>query len=182
MSQSLGLDYDPKYEGFDPRYPSPPRVHWTALLLGWFAAAIAVAICVPDKYNDLAQSLLFDGWVFYLCHWIRRLNPEAKSPFWCDIYVVIQLTAAGLGAFAPISMVVSILVLVLSIVWLILGIATIFMVKSDLEDHYNNREHVGLLLSGGMTFFFSFLYFQHHLYQIAKRKQAAQSLMAGQLS
>ena len=33
-----------------------------------------------------------------------------------------------------------------------------------------------------MTFFFSFLYFQYHLYDIARRKQKAQSLMAGQLS
>jgi hypothetical protein len=182
VSQTLGLGYGPRYEGFDPQYPAPPRVHWLALWLGWMAISWAIQTSVPEKYSDLLQSLVVDAWVFYLCHWIRRLNPEAKSPFWCDVYVVVQLATTALGDFIHLSPAVEIVVDVLVVAWIVLGIVTIFLIRSDLEDHYNNREHAGLVLNGVMTFFCSFVYFQYHLYDIGRRKHRAQSQMAGQVS
>ena len=186
MSQSLGLGYDPNYEGFDPQYPFPPRVHWLALLVGWIAVSWLIDTYVPKKYEDLLQSLVVDGWVFYLCHWIKRLNPNAKSPFWCDVYVVVQLASSALPEFGVMARLESpsfdVLLYALWIAWVILGIATVFLVRHDLQDHYNNREHAGLVLNGALTFFCSFLYFQHHLYDIGERKRKAQSQMTGQLS
>jgi len=155
VSQSLGLGFESKYEGFDPQYPSPPRVHWLALLIAWVAISLVIDKYFPEKYHDLLQSLVVDGWVFYLCHGIRRLYPEAKSPFWCDVYVVVQLAAATLGDFAHASTIWGLLLYPLAIAGIVLAIATIFLVRSDLENHYNNREHAGLVLNGVLTFFFS---------------------------
>jgi hypothetical protein len=41
-----------------------------------------------------------------------------------------------------------------------------------MESYYNSVERYGLSLSGGMTFFFSTVYFQYHINQIAKWKKA----------
>jgi divalent metal cation (Fe/Co/Zn/Cd) transporter len=85
----------------------------------------------------------------------------------------------GLGVIRQPWLAVQALILILALSSMVLGIATVFMIKSDLERHYNDREHAGLVLGGVMTFFFSFLYFQYHLYDIAKRrKRVAEALGA----
>lgn len=173
------FDYNPAYEGFELRYPSPPRVHWLVLFLAWIAIVYVIAAVVPERWQDIAQSLVVDSWVFYLCTWIRNLDPEAKSPFWCDVFVAVQLGSVGLGVIRQPWLAVQALILILALSSMVLGIATVFMIKSDLERHYNDREHAGLVLGGVMTFFFSFLYFQYHLYDIAKRrKRVAEALGA----
>jgi hypothetical protein len=48
---------------------------------------------------------------------------------------------------------------------------TIYSIRNELQTHYNRIEPIGLQLGGIMTFFFSFLYFQYHLYKIAQLKQ-----------
>lgn len=175
MEQLLG--YDPKYEGLDPKYPSPPRIHWLVLLGAWIAISWTIGMFCSPRYQELLQSLVVDAWVFYLCNWIRQLDSESKSPFWCDVYVVIELACAGLGSMRNPSPVISLTIGLLGIAAAILGIVTIFLIRGDLERHYNDREHAGLVLSGGMTFFFSFLYFQSHLYDIAKRKKLQNEAM-----
>jgi hypothetical protein len=173
------FDYDPKYEGFDLRYPSPPRVHWLVLLLAWFGIQWAIALTVPAKWSGITTSLVFDGWVFYLCNWIRTLDPEAKSPFWCDVYVVVELVCAALVTMKHPGQIAQVIAVLLGLASGILAIATVFVIKSDLEHHYNDREHAGLVLSGVTTFFFSFLYFQYHLYDIAnRRKRVAEAMGA----
>ena len=42
--------------------------------------------------------------------------------------------------------------------------------RSELEEHFNTVEPVGLSLSGVMTFFFGGLYFQYHINDINRRK------------
>lgn len=169
MNQLFG--YDPKYEGFDFKFPSPPRIHWLGLLLGWFLIQWIVVRTVPLAWQGIALSLVFDGWAFYLCNWLRMLDTDSKSPFWCDVYVVVQLGCAGLGALHHTSQAIAIVDGVLELGSVILGIATVFLIKHDLETHYNDREHAGLVLNGLMTFFFSFIYFQFHLYDIAQRRK-----------
>jgi hypothetical protein len=173
------LGYDPKYEGLDPKYPSPPRVHWLALLVAWIAIGWLIGMYGPPRYRDLLQSLVVDAWVFYLCNWVRILDPESKSPFWCDVYVVVELACASLGIVHSPSNALSLTLELLGFASAILGIATVFLVRSDLQRHYNEREHAGLVLNGVTTFFFSFLYFQYHLYDIAKRKQALSENLSG---
>jgi hypothetical protein len=179
----MDLGYDLKYDGVDPQYPPPPRVHWLVLLVAWWAASFLIALSVPERYRALANSILVDAWAFYLCHWIGRLDPEARSPFWCDVSVVVELGCAGLSSIHHSSDLMNLCIGLLGIASGILGIVTIFLIRSDLEKHYNSREQAGLSLSGVMTFFFSFLYFQYHLYGIANRKKLqAESLSARQLS
>ena len=59
----------------------------------------------------------------------------------------------------------------LALICIVIWIATIYLVRAELHYHYNQREPVGLYLSGVMTFFFSFLYFQYHLYKIAQLRE-----------
>jgi hypothetical protein len=40
-----------------------------------------------------------------------------------------------------------------------------------MEEYYNSVENCGLILSGGMTFFFSTIYLQYHINKIAKWKK-----------
>ena len=47
----------------------------------------------------------------------------------------------------------------------------IFSIRSAMEDYYNSRENIGLMLSGVMTFFFRTIYLQYHVNRIAKWKK-----------
>jgi hypothetical protein len=168
--QTLNLTPE-RNSGFDPAYPAPPRVHWAVLLLASAAVKWLIAALAPKMYHELLYSLAADAWAFYLCRWIQSLNPEAKSPFWCDVFVIVELTEAALETWHNPPTVIIAVGFVLAIASIVLGIATIFLIKDDLEKHYNEREPVGLLLSNVISFFFSFFYFQFHLYRIAKQKQ-----------
>ena len=171
MTQTLNLAPGSP-NGYDPAYPAPPRVHWIALVVVWWACTWLIGTYAPLGYQQLLVSLITDAWAFYLCCWIRSINAEAKSPFWCDVYVIVELTFATLGAWRNPPKIMDAFIAILGFASAILAIATIFLIKRDLEKHYNEREPVGLVLNGLMTFFFSFLYFQSHLYRIAKEKQA----------
>ena len=57
-------------------------------------------------------------------------------------------------------------------VWVVRLIAR-FTMRSELEEHFNTVEPVGLSLSGVMTFFFGGLYFQYHLNRINDMKRMA---------
>jgi hypothetical protein len=59
----------------------------------------------------------------------------------------------------------------LALLALLIWFVTIYVIRADLHYHYNLREPVGLYLSGVMTFFFSFLYFQYHLRKIAELRE-----------
>jgi len=51
------------------------------------------------------------------------------------------------------------------------GTLLTFVIRAELLKHYNEREPAGLKLGLFMTFFFSYLYFQYHLYKIALAKK-----------
>jgi hypothetical protein len=152
-------------------YPPPPRVHWIVLLVAWCAVFYPMKFFAPQPYQPLLKSLIPDAWAFYLCLWIRQLDPESRSAFWCDVYLVVELAFATLTIQQHPSPTVDILITVLGIASGILGIATIFLIRADLLKHYNEREPIGIDLGGFMTFFFSFLYFQSQLYPIAQLKK-----------
>ncbi|MGD0446715.1 MAG: hypothetical protein ABSA39_22495 [Edaphobacter sp.] len=171
MTQTLNLT--PEHpSGLNPAYPAPPRVDCIVLCLVGLTIKWLITQYSPAQYHDLLYSLVVDGWAFYLCRWIHAINPEARSPFWCDVYLVVQLSFAALSTHAkPHGWLLGLYIL-LVIASATLGIATIFLIKGDLEKHYNEREPIGLVLNGWLTFFFSFVYFQSHLSRIAKEKQA----------
>jgi hypothetical protein len=53
---------------------------------------------------------------------------------------------------------------------LVLGIIAIFVIRAELVRHYNQQEGFGLVLGPVMTLFFSFVYFQYHLFDIAEQR------------
>jgi hypothetical protein len=137
-----------------------------------FIANSFLSFFVPDSYQGLVGSLFLYAWVFYLCQWIRRIDPHAKCLIWSYSYIGTALTIDAVDIWTLPPKFASVLNLLLYVAVFVVSIATIFTIKADLERHYNKREPIGLVLSGGMTFFFSFLYFQAHLYRIASQKQA----------
>jgi len=149
-------------------YPAPPNVHWGVLLLGQIAVAMLACFLVPNAYWSLVSNLVFGAWALYLCLWIRKLEPDAMSIYWCAASVAMQVAFNVPGAPAPASKGITIFAVALVLICAVMWIATIFLVRAELHFHYNRREPVGLYLGGIMTFFFSFLYFQYHLYKIAQ--------------
>jgi len=155
-------------------YPPPPRVHWLVLLVISIVSTNLVNSYAPHPYRELLNSLPVDAWAFYLCLWIRKLDPDAHSPFWCHVSVIVELGYAAATIRQNPSHTLEYLIGVLAVISLALGIATIYLIRADLLKHYNEREPIGLQLGPVLTFFFSFFYFQSQLYDIAqfKRRQA----------
>ncbi len=158
-------------------YPPPPRVNWIALLVFFTAIDLLVNSIVPAPYRPLLESLAGDAWAFYLCQWIRSLESDARSPFWCDVYLIVEIAAAALSARHNLSPALKDTEIALAVASGILGIATIFLIRSDLERHYNQREDYRLHLNGAMTFFFNFLYFQYHLNRITKWREEQRAVL-----
>jgi hypothetical protein len=152
-------------------YPPPPNVHWGVLFLAQIVIAIVACFLFPRAYWTLVSNLAFDAWAIYLCLWIRKLEPGAMSIYWCAAYVALQLAASVPGGPAPAANGVIIFAVTLGLICIVIWIATIYLIRAELHYHYNQREPVGLYLSGVMTFFFSFLYFQYHLYKIAQLRE-----------
>jgi hypothetical protein len=154
----------------EPDYPDPPRVHWLVLFGASAVLNFVIDRSAPAAFHELLKSLFFDAWVFYLCLWIRKLDPESLSPFWCDVYVVVELAYAAVDFWQHPSPQIEWIASGLGFASFGLGIATIFLIRTDLLKHYNEREDFTLSLGPVMTFFFSFIYFQYHLYDIAEQK------------
>ena len=159
-------------------YPPPPRVHWVVLLLAGIVLAILIGWLAPEAWQNLLNSLAVDAWVFYLCVWIRSLDAEARSPFWCDVYIIVELASAAMTIHQNPSPLQQFITAILQLASILLGIITIYLIRADLLKHYNEREPIGLYLGGFMTYFFSFFYNQSQLYPIAQyKKRQAEGLV-----
>ena len=97
-------------------------------------------------------SLVVDGWAFYLCLWIRKLDHESLSPFWCDVYVIVELAFSAFGIGQHPSAQIQLISSILGFASAVLGIATIFLIRRDLVKHYNEREDFTLVLGPFLTF------------------------------
>lgn len=167
------MDQPPAQSEAEPRngYPAPPNVHWGVLLGALFAVAFLACLLVPKGYWNLVSNLSFDAWAIYLCLWIRKLEPSAMSIFWLATYVALQLSFSVPGDPVPANKGITIFAATLALLCLAMWFTTIYAIRAELHFHYNEREPIGLYLSGVMTFFFSFLYFQYHLYKIAQLRE-----------
>jgi hypothetical protein len=152
-------------------YLAPPNVHWAVLFVAQIVIAIVACFFVPRAWRSLVANLSFDAWAVYLCLWIRKLEPDAMSIFWCVGYVALQIAFNAPGNPVPASKGITIFASVLALICIVMWIGTIYLIRAELHFHYNQREPVGLYLGGVMTFFFSFLYFQYHLYKIAQLRE-----------
>jgi hypothetical protein len=152
-------------------YPPPPNVQWITLLGVEVFIAVVAFLLLPRGFGGLVANLAFDGWVIYLCLWLRKLNPEFMSIFWCSAFIVLQLAFSIPGAPIPRDSGFTIFAVSLALFDLVLWLVTIYLIRAELHFHYNVSEPVGLYLNGVMTFFLSFLYFQYHLYKIAELRR-----------
>jgi hypothetical protein len=145
-------------------------VHWLVLLAAWIVSSILIALFLPGRYRELADSVVYNSWPVYFCVWLRELNPDSNSFFWCDAFAVVELAYSAMALVRNPTEITDAVAGILGLASTVLGIATIFIVRKELLRHYNEREPYGLYLGSVMTFFFSFLYFQSQLYPIAKAK------------
>ena len=152
-------------------YPPPPNVFWVVLLAAQFAIAILTVILFPKPYWNLVSTLLCDIWVVYLCLWLHKLDARFMSIFWFAACIALQIAITFPSSSPPIGTGITVVAAILALAGALTWIVTIYVIRAELHIHYNVREPVGLYLSGVMTFFFSFLYFQYHLYKIAQLRE-----------
>lgn len=114
-------------------------------------------------------------WGIYVCHWLRKLNPDNHSLFWCDAYVVVNVAYLAIDLPPRPSALAFYTDVSLALASVVLGFTTLLVVRAELLRHYNEREPIGIYLSVLWTIFFNFLYFQSQLRPIAqyKRDEAA---------
>jgi len=153
-------------------YPPPPNVQWITLFAAEIFVALVAFLLLPRGFGALVANVTLDAWAIYLCLWLRKLNPEFMSIFWCSAFIVLQLAFSVPGAPIPLNSGFTIFVASLALFDLVLWLVTIYLIRAELHFHYNVSEPVGLYLNGVMTFFFSFLYFQYHLSKIAELRRS----------
>jgi len=139
--------------------PSPPRVHWSLLLVALVAAETLAIRFVPDAYRDFAIYAVAIAWPLYLCIWVRKIDSRSSSLYWAIASLVM-----GYGFLFS---------------WL-LWIVVIYELREELLEHYNRREPMNLRLNWYFTFLFSFLYFQFALNKISKLKETSQEAVVTQ--
>jgi hypothetical protein len=149
-------------------YPDAPNLAWGLVLL-----------------FDIFTCTLFQWvWNLVLSAWLKRVLPNSKA-------ILLYAAAAVLGICQFILSSHTRMVFQPGVHWWVtyygghplrnvLGLAVWivrliarFTMRSELEQHFNTSEPVGLRLSGVMTFFFGGLYFQYHINRINELKRLA---------
>lgn len=151
----------------------PPRLLWWQLFLIAAAVGIASAFYGPRALRGVAGVFVYDGWAIYLCLWMRRLNPAARSFYWALPCPFLDLGAVAVALLAGNVDSGSVLMIPISVLKACAGILMIvsaFKLRGELQWHYNVVENRGLVLDGVMTFFFTYLYIQYHLADIAEQR------------
>jgi hypothetical protein len=154
-------------------YPDPPNLSWGLVLL----------------FSVFTCSLFMWVWNLVVASWLKRVQPNSRAIFYYGVATALAVVQIVLGSvvgshthitniqpgfhwwttYYSANPVGNILGLVL---WIVRLIAR-FTMRSDLEEHFNGPEPMGLQLSGVMTFFFGGLYFQYHLNRINEMKRLA---------
>jgi hypothetical protein len=138
-------------------FPVPPDFHWALVLL----------------FSIITCGLFLWAWLIVEAAWIRKIKPESKGLAMALVSLssqVVKWVVDVIMAFAspghpfPIG-----ILFFLSCVGFYL--VAVFMMSSDLEDHYNSAEPINLRLNGAMVFFFAVFYFQHHFSRISAWKK-----------
>ena len=147
----------------------PPSLHWVVV---WLLGGITLG---------LFQLI----WCFKQAGFVKKIDPASKATLFLTLALIGQLVlvlgavgmvvvssssggvAGGVASVGAIMGIVGLLILLIGIFCLV----AIFGMRGSLVRYYNTVEPMGLRLSGVMTFFFSFLYFQYHMSRIARWKK-----------
>jgi hypothetical protein len=137
-------------------YPDPPNLHWGMVLL----------------FTILTCGIFSIVWDVVLAAWLKRVAPQSKALFYfiCAAVLLFSIFVAGfVTAYRHQAAGYTSLLQLLYYVAILVGR---FSFRSSMEEHFNGPEPMGLSLSGVMTFFFGSIYFQYHINDIIRRKQA----------
>jgi hypothetical protein len=150
-------------------YPDAPNLHWGLVLL------FAFFTC----------TLFMWVWNLVVATWLKRVQPNSRAIFYYATATVLVFVQIIVGTHTRVQIfepgthwwvtyyTAHPLRNVLSIVVWVVRLLARFTMRSELEQHFNGPEPVGLSLSGVMTFFFGGLYFQYHLTRINELKRMA---------
>lgn len=98
-------------------------------------------------FGFLTAGIFIIVWLFMEASYVKKLDPQNNS---------MTMLIVGLVLF-PLAG--------------IFFLVALFGMRRSLLNYYNLTEPIGLRLSGGMTFFFGILYFQHHFSRICAWKR-----------
>ena len=172
--------------GYPPAYPpaaygapgaaiqgGPPDLHWGLVLL----------------FDILTCSLFQMVWNIILAAWFKRVSPASKAlVFYIASAVLIVMVAImknalgimvglhGYGSglhYSRHAGSYGIYGLVASICWIVRLVAR-FTFRSELEQHFNTVEPIGLRLNPVLTFFFGGIYFQSQMNRINQIRRYGQ--------
>lgn len=144
----------PAYDG--PVYPNPPNLHWGLVLL------FAVLSC----------GIFLIAWELVQAAWLKKVSPNSKAIFIYAVGAVMYVLFLGISFMNGMNHTEAGYTGILQLVFIVINLWARFSFKSSMEEHYNGPEPMGLLLSGVMTFFFGSIYFQYHINDIVRRKEA----------
>jgi hypothetical protein len=159
----------PTYAGNFTAYPDAPNLAWGLVLL------FAFFTC----------SLFMIVWNLVIAGWLKRVQPNSKAILYYAAAAVLFFVQIVFSSHSQTHIVPGgahwwmtyytghpLRNLVGIATWVVRLIAR-FTMRSELEEHFNGPEPVGLSLSGVMTFFFGGIYFQYHLNRINELKRLA---------
>jgi hypothetical protein len=142
-------------------------MHWAVLLiLAWVTGGLAGLI-----------------WAFKQASFVKKIDPNSKATLGlvlCLVGAIVQVVlfiasfAAAAGGSASGAAAAGGLMMLLNLVIMVVGIVTMFGMRSSIVRYYNTVEPINLQLSGVMTFFFNILYFQYHFSRIVEWKRSGQ--------
>ncbi len=149
-------------------YPDAPNLHWGLVLL----------------FSFFTCTLFRWVWNLVLAAWMKRVQPNSKAIFFYAVATVLACCEVILSSHSRVTLQPGVhwwityysghpLRNVLGLASWIVRIFARFTMRSELEQHFNTAEPVGLSLSGVMTFFFGCIYFQYHLNRINELKRMA---------
>jgi GYF domain 2 len=149
-------------------YPDAPNLSWGIVLL------LEIFTC----------SLFRWVWNLVLAAWLKRVLPNSKAILFYAVATVLACFEIVLSSHSRVVLQPGVhwwvtyytghpLRNILSLTGWIVRLIARFTMRSELEQHFNTAEPVGLRLSGVMTFFFGGLYFQYHLNRINELKRMA---------
>jgi GYF domain 2 len=137
-------------------YPDPPNLHWGLVLL----------------FGIISCGIFSLVWDLIQAAWMKKVAPQSRAIFYyiggAGILVAIFFSSFAMSLSHSKSPFTGLL----NLAYYIILLVGRFSMRNSLEEHYNSVERMGLALSGVMTFFFGGIYFQYHLNEIVRRKNA----------
>jgi hypothetical protein len=131
---------------------------WWLMLVGMMEGFARYALHVP-----LWVPTISGFWFLLQAGWLRVAEPRSRAIFLYLTYGFGSIGVAAMPSYFPDGHWLS---NVVGVVLGVIGIAGIFVFRSEMVRHFTETDPRGIELGGVMTFFFSGLYFQYWFHQI----------------